>query len=321
MTQEIVSDGRCRGTLGEIGQKVTEYQKDNFDETLPLSMMHFNSLTEMEISGQKISVLPTAQRSLTSRFKLDMSYLQRCPAYLQAENLNYWLGKEQDKRDTFFCRFRNKGGLKLRAALTERYQEINNVEIMEKLFKRYSPYQKCLYRISDETFSVSIPDRAMAFDVGGKEMWGGLSFGNSEVGLWSFIVEAFLYILVCTNGMMRRSTVYGSRFRHISRWAIEHFDEVYARAEVESRDFPLLVQRATDVEVEDPFAMMQDLNKKYNLSKKEGCMVECAWEKEPEFNQMGVINAYTRAAHEGNLSNERALRFEQVGGEILQLAA
>ena len=88
-------------TLGNLIEQVETMSAGNFDETVSLNEIEFGSLNEMWIGGVGVEVLPQAQRLLANRLRTPFSYLDRCPAELQAENLNYWLEQERKERETF----------------------------------------------------------------------------------------------------------------------------------------------------------------------------------------------------------------------------
>jgi hypothetical protein len=94
--------------------------------------MEFDSLTQMWVAGKQIEVAPSAQRLLSNRLRVPYSYLSRCPAELQAANLNYWIEQERQQRETFFCRF---DANRLRAGFTERYRPLDNMEILSQLIQ------------------------------------------------------------------------------------------------------------------------------------------------------------------------------------------
>jgi hypothetical protein len=52
----------------------------------------------MWVAGKQVEVAPTAQRLLSNRLRVPYSYLSRCPAELQARNLNYWIEQERQQR-------------------------------------------------------------------------------------------------------------------------------------------------------------------------------------------------------------------------------
>jgi hypothetical protein len=67
--------------------------------------MEFDSLTRMWVSGKRVDVLPSAQRLLANRLRVPFSYLNRCPADLQAQNLNFWIEQEHLAFAYFFVAF------------------------------------------------------------------------------------------------------------------------------------------------------------------------------------------------------------------------
>jgi hypothetical protein len=82
-------------------------------------------------------------------------------------------------------------------------------------------------------FLVKIPEYARAFGVNPgygqlDEIVPGVSFANSEVGLLAFSIEAFFYRLVCTNGLIAKTSSTVSRFKHISNRGLENFPETLA---------------------------------------------------------------------------------------------
>jgi hypothetical protein len=213
-------------TLENVIGMVHGMSADHHDETIPVTEMEFDNLSMMWVSGKQVEVAPSAQRLLANRLRVPHAYLNRCPKSLQAENLNYWLEQEAKHRDTFFCRF---DGNRLRAVFTERYQPLDNMEILAQLMKHgFDPEGQVQYAIDDSMFLVKIPEFGRAFGLNagyGKldEIVPGVSFANSEVGLLAFSIEAFFYRLVCTNGMIVKTSGSVSRFKHISNRGLENF--------------------------------------------------------------------------------------------------
>jgi hypothetical protein len=54
-------------TLGNLIEQVDAMSAGNFDETVPLSDIEFESLHEMFIVGVGVEILPQAQRLLANR--------------------------------------------------------------------------------------------------------------------------------------------------------------------------------------------------------------------------------------------------------------
>src|SRR5512140_3744006 len=63
--------------------------------------------------------------------------------------------------------------------------------------------------------SLNIPDGNQTFQFNGEKMTPGISISNSEVGLASLSIAAFMLRLVCTNGMISKTEVSAS-YRHVS---------------------------------------------------------------------------------------------------------
>ena len=62
---------------------------------------------------------------------------------------------------------------------------------------------------------MSIIDGKKTFDINGDRFRPGLSISNSEVGLSSLSIAAFVLRLICTNGMVSKTQVAAS-YRHVS---------------------------------------------------------------------------------------------------------
>ena len=121
---------RGKDRFENVIDKVNVMSANCFDETLPVMDMEFDSLERMWISGKNVEVLPSAQRLFANRLRVPYSYLSRCPEDLQAQNLNYWIEQEREKRETLFCRF---DGDSLRAVFTDRYKAIDHMEILARM--------------------------------------------------------------------------------------------------------------------------------------------------------------------------------------------
>ena len=130
-------------TLETVINRVHEKSINHFDDTVPVKDMKFDSAKQMWIADQPIKILPSARRLIANRLRVPLSYLERCPSTLQADNLNYWIEEERQNRDTLFCRF---DGDKLRAVFTDRYEPIDNMEILySRLFGTHTTGHLCAF--------------------------------------------------------------------------------------------------------------------------------------------------------------------------------
>ena len=291
----------------------------NFDETVSLNEIEFGSLNEMWIGGVGVEVLPQAQRLLANRLRTPFSYLDRCPAELQAENLNYWLEQERKERNTFFCRF--NGQRQVRAVFTDRYTAIDNREILSKMLELgFRPEQEVQYMIDDGMMVVKVPEYARSFDVALKDsVVPGLSFGNSEIGFLCFCIECFYLRLICTNGMVAPVSVGQSRFKHISRKAFEALPETIRQVAESSNRQQAQMVISVNTPVHNPIQTIESFNKRFGLTLAEGEMVKASFAQEPSQTMWNVIQAYTGSAKSPELTVEAAYRLERVGGQILAM--
>jgi len=308
---------RTINTFESVIDKVHEMSASYYDETIPVTDMMFHSIDRMWISGKDVEVLPSAQRLFCNRLRLPHSYLVRCPAALQAENLNHWIREEREKRETLFCRF---DGSKLRAVFTDRYCALDNSQILSRMVEYgFSPETEVHYSLDQELLVLKVPDFTRAFGFGDKDkIVPGISVANSEVGILAFSIGAYFYRLICSNGLISTVSV-ASRFKHVSRRALDEFPDLLRKVVYESEHSQRRFEISTQTRLDNPLATIGSFNRQFTITKKEAEAVTHAWETEQGFTMFHVINAYTRAAHEGDLTAEEEYRLERIGGIILSM--
>jgi hypothetical protein len=307
---------RTINTFESVINKVHEMSTNYFDETISVSDMMFHSIDRMRISGKEVEVLPSAQRLFANRLRVPHSCLLRCPGDLQAENLNHWILEEREKRETLFCRF---DGSKLRAVFTDRYCALDHTQILSRMVEYgFNPETEVHYSLDQEILVLKVPDFTRTFGFGGDKIVPGISIANSEVGILAFAITGYFYRLVCSNGMIAKSTV-GSKFRHISSKALEEFPHILSQVVYESEHSQRRFEISTQTRLDNPLSTIGSFNRQFTLTKKEAEAVTHAWEIEQGFTMFNVINAYTRAAHDGDLTAEESYRLERIGGMILSM--
>ena len=171
----------------------------------------------------------------------------------------------------------------------------------------------------DETLMVlKIPEFSRTFGLNGDKIVPGISLVNSEVGVWSFAISAYFYRLVCSNGLIAKTAV-TSKFKHISRKALDEFPLVLGQVIHESQYGERRFLLSMKTPVENPLNTMASFNRQFQLTQKQAKAVEQAWEFEQGHTMFHVMNAYTRAAQEPSLAAEESYQLERVGGQILAL--
>jgi hypothetical protein len=245
--------------------------------------------------------------------------LERCPAELQARNLNYWLEHERKARKTFFCRFNAQR--QVRALFTDRYTAIDNREILSKMLALgFRPEQEAQYMLDDGMMVVKVPEYARSFDVVLRDtIVPGLAFGNSETGLLSFCIECFFLRLICINGLVVPASAGQSRFKHISRKAFEALPETILQVSDSSIRQQSKMVISVNTPVPEPLRTIDSFNKLFGLTQAESEMVKASFAQEPGGTMWNIIQAYTGAAKAPDLIVEAAYRLERVGGQILAL--
>jgi hypothetical protein len=165
---------------------------------------------------------------------------------------------------------------------------------------------------------LSIPDGKKAFSINGDNMIPGVSISNSEVGLASLSISAFILRLVCTNGMISKTEVSAS-YRHISTKIMNEFPDVLNRVSFEVGMQRDQFKLSLNSPVKEPLLTLESFNRQFQLGKEQREAVDWAWPYESGNTMFNVINTYTRASQFEGLPAESSYRLQKVGGEILGL--
>ena len=197
-------------SLGKVSERVDALSKNCHDNLVKVEDISFDSLQTVKISNEPHLLRPLAQQSIAWRLGIPIHYLRKCPPEMQAYNMNYWMKKE--KNEELFSWF---DGEEIRAIFTPKYKPVDNFEVLERLDSLgYGPDTQVQCHLDAEFMLVSILDGNHAFSVNGERMTPGVSISNSEVGLASLSIAAFVLRLICTNGMISKTEVSAS-YRHV----------------------------------------------------------------------------------------------------------
>lgn len=297
--------------LGEAREIVEKTASEQHDDFFPASAISFENWDTVLINHKPFEVGRSAKRLLSVKLGVPAPYMDRCPKDLQATNLNYWL-RQQDQRKPMFCRF---SGDKLRAIFSDRYQPLDNKDVLSQITMDEST--KVRFRMDEEMMALSIPDPNGRFAVApGDEMLPGISVINSEVGLRAYCVEAFFLRLICTNGMISTEAV-SKKFRHVSLRGVDGFHEAIHLLTEETRMLKGSAAVALTQNVPDPMRLIEKLGKRFVLSKKEIELVQGHYQGPDTMWQ--VVNAFTATAKDSGMSVDDQYRYERVGGQVLAL--
>jgi hypothetical protein len=144
----------------------------------------------------------------------------------------------------------------------------------------------------------------------------GISISNSEVGLASLSVSAFILRLVCTNGMVAKTEISAS-YRHVSTKILTELPQVFVKVADGLGKQKDNLKLSLESPVADPLMTIGNFNRQFALGEMEKSAVEWAWPQEGGESMFHVVNTYTRAAAMEGLSAESSFRLQRVGGEVL----
>jgi hypothetical protein len=299
-------------TLEKVFNRVDALSQNCFDQNVNVSDISFDNLNSVSIAGESHPLKTIAQRSISWRLGIPFQYLRKCPPEIQSVNLNYWI--EHEKNDQLFFRF---DGREVRAIFTPKYKPVDNFEVCERLDSMgYSPDTQVQCSLDPEFMSLSILDGKKAFDVNGDKFKPGISISNSEVGLASLSIAAFILRLICTNGMVSKTEISAS-YRHVSTKILDEFPATMDKVSLELGTQKHKIGLSMESPVDEPLKTIESFNRQFNLNQPQKEAVEWAVPQEQGDTMFAVVNTYTRASQFKGLSAENSYHLQRVGGNIL----
>lgn len=158
---------------------------------------------------------------------------------------------------------------------------------------------------------------------------GGFEITNSEIGLKSMGVNSLLYRQVCTNGMM--ALVSEEDNKEIFYKRDKDFNSLYKKKKIDlglskaierANNNIILFEKTKNIVVEEPKKEFFKIAKKYNLGVNHVEGIEQRFEKEPQRNMFGVVNALTRYGRDFNKNDYRnRSKFEFIANDVMQKVA
>ena len=299
-------------TLENVFNRVDALSQNCFDQNVNVNDLSFDNLDSVSIAGESHPLKTIAQRSISWRLGIPFQYLRKCPPEIQSLNLNYWI--EHEKNEQLFFRF---DGREVRAIFTPKYKPVDNFEVCERLDSMgYGPDTQVQCSLDPGFMSLSILDGKKAFDINGDKFKPGISISNSEVGLASLSIAAFILRLVCTNGMVSKTEISAS-YRHVSTKILDEFPATMDKVSLELGAQKHKIGLSMESSVDNPMSTIENFNRQFNLNQPQKDAVEWAWPQEMGDNMFAVVNTFTRAAQFKDLSAENSYQLQRVGGNIL----
>ena len=298
--------------LGDLETTLVRRESDFHDELVPANRLQFHPTDGMlGLGGERHRVQPHAFDQLASKLQVPVTYLRRCPHHLRATNLNFWL---EDLDGDVLVRF---DGEEVRAVLSDRYNPLSNLDLVRTMLTTCPPETLVRWESDPRMFAIQVlqPHEEQA-------LVGGMFARNSETGHTTLELNAMVYRVICTNGLILSGGSISVVRRHThdaSKTLAEVRSTVassWPRVGGEANRFEAMKRiRAQPVD-----KVFERVNSDFALNEAQTTAVSTAYQFEPGITLFDVINAYTRAGNAPALSIEERTQLQTVGGHILSRA-
>lgn len=329
-TPHATSNGHLRH-FSDVREAVAAQSAGNWDaRVLRADLSLFDGqLVLPPQQGEPNYLTPTnwATGQLCARLGIPAPYFRRCPADLQDAQANYWLRKNQGRDDDcpdekWLLRANDD---RLRAVLSHRYSPLDNADLLGALQPLLEPrFRVDWLDVGDEGLHVRIVDPGRTQDVLPDDALSvGIHIANSEVGFRSISVDALVYRLVCTNGLIRLvqgKSLLRQRHIHIARpRLLAALEEAVASAWEEASGFLEQMRQTTTMPVPDVEGTIERIGERWHLSQAVQEDIVSDLRREPPLIQetvYGVVNAFTSVAQ--RLPAESRYDLEVLAGHLAE---
>lgn len=302
-------------------------RENNFyDIQFPRSEIWMNPEGTMRL-GEALPSVPLQEQALltlANRIGIQAGYLKKCSGELidlRAENVNRWLHQLPNDKE-FFVRM---DGNECRAILSTSYVPVRNLDLLERFYGLYH-YSDEFMRVNLDLDSVSmsaqiywISDEYTVELKPGDISHLGIHIGNSEVGFRSVEFSAYIFRLICTNGMVTGEKTLSFRRPHFT--SVDRLEDMIDEAVPEIiNSLPRtgeLFRRSMDIEVADPDKELDILCNRHKLTGDQKEIVITVFQRNRQFTLFGLINAFTGAANQDGISLESRRMLQMAGGALL----
>ena len=276
-----------------------------------------------ENGEQRLSPSAWATGQLCTRLGIPTPYFRKCPSQLQEAQAHHWLCHGPHKPgEKWLLRAKEA---QLRGVLSERYSPPDNAMLLDEV-RLLLPGRYCVdwLGLSEENLHLRIVDPARCWEVLPDDgLMAGTHLSNSEVGFRSVTVDALVFRLVCSNGLVRLvngKSLLRQRHLHVSE---SRFAGALAvaidQALKESERFLEQMQVATRTPVPEITEVMATIAEKWHLGEETTEAAQKALLHEAPAQQeslYGLVNAYTAAAQ--RLPDEKRYGLEVLAGHLAQ---
>ena len=262
------------------------------------------------------TLTPHALSQMLGRLNYPKNFYDRLPAGLQYNTVN-WLTQNGAYTKALLMRAQDDGVL--RAIMSAEYERFDHTELLELLRPFVDEDASIRWQARDDmAMHLSFTYRKSQTEIKvGDIAETGLHLSNSEVGVRSVTIAAYVYRYNCSNGAISRSGGDFYRLRHqgdgdLMRSAVQSaMTQVY----LGGKGIVDRMKKAIGVEVKDPQKRIQEVGKEAGLTKQELLKSLEAFAREPGESLFEVSNAFSRAAQE--MPQERRYEMERLSVDVL----
>ena len=326
-------------TINQLMTRVSQLARLKKDYLVPTNELRVSSkedTTFLDVHGTPYVLQERAAAQLSSIARIPYSYFQRLqtdyPDLLDA-NLNRLLA-DQDKP-----RMVRTLGAVARAVLSDRYRKVEHETLLDTLLPLIADV-KGLEVVSaslttDRLYLKAVCKYEQAeVRVGDAVAWGIVCM-NSETGCSSIVIQPYVQVLKCTNGMVLPQYQGGTRKIHLGKQItnMDEYEALYADEEddlssalkaemdriLDSQYYMTAVQKmkdATAISIPDIHTTLQKVTKLYALSEDERKLIFFHYHKDKDFSLWGLVNAVTETSKAAG-SYVRAHQLETIGSQLL----
>jgi len=305
--------------------------------------------------GERMHPTRWALGQMCARLGIPAAYFAACPHILQDVQANYWLKngpsgaarrasqnneeedtqsssslpapqppKETNQADNERWLLRASGNT-LRAVLSSTYSPLDNRLLFETLSPLIHPRLRVdWFALSDETLHLRLIDPTKTREVlPGDDLSVGVHISNSEVGARSLCVDALVYRLVCSNGLIalvKGQSLLRRRHVHIAPLRFQAaLAEAVESAFTTAEGFLERLRDSTRQSVPDPETAIEKIGERWGLSEpvREAAKV-ALWREEANVRESayGLVNAFTGVAQ--LLADEKRYDLEVLAGHLAE---
>ena len=315
---------------------LSKLKKDYLVPTNELTVSTTGDVTFLNVQGTPYAIQERAASQLSTITRMPYSYYQRLKAHypdLLDKNLNRLLA-DQDKP-----RMVRTLGAVARAVLSDRYRKVEHETLLESLMPLIANV-KGLEVVSASLTTDRLYLKATCkyekadVKVGDTVAWGILCM-NSETGCSSIVVQPYVQVLKCTNGMVLPQYYEGTRKIHLGKRItnMTDYETLYEKEDddlstvlknqiekiMDSQYYMAVVEKmrtATEIFVPDIANTMKMVTKRFSLSDMEKETVLQHYLTNKDTSLWGLVNAVTEAS-KSSPSYERAHQLETIGTQLL----